>query len=1405
MKKRILLILFMFLTTFVLAGCDWFGTQTLPTDTTTTTTTVEDSTSTTTTTTTSGTNTTTTTTTAVPGTATISFEENGGSTVANITQTVGSSVTAPVAPSKTGYTFIGWYSNISLTMPYTFTVMPSTGVTLYAKWQALTYTVNFYDADGVLIESQTIEFGQGATPPDAPYKVGFVFSGWDAAFSNVTGNINVHAVYEGHYQLLVDMIISMSDGEPGPEEIDRTIEMLMFVSGMETEQATYLMMVEVMTMVQVLPTFTTLAEFQSWFAALSVQGYDQDRIVEMLVNAILMMIDQESKRYDEQKYLDNIAYFEEQLALANQQFTQVQSDISNYCDTLALSDAVTCHAYIAAELENTQLMNAYQNSLWGGVDELWGNDFDWGKYYDLEWNIQYYYDYLYYYEDPDTAAMYLADFNAMMDSLTTEELAMYEPLLDMYMAWQTYQHVTLQDLNQAMWPLYDNVKQRNVMEVIQNDYMNSFWDNYNQIGNYEWMIQEEYQWMVEDQVNHEMLVAMRDYLWSVEGTTKLTILAGTVYDVVESVIVGIDPATFNLIFDLVTGQVTPDTLPMTPTDISGYAHQVADLLTLLGSSIDATDTANLLSMGYDVVEILLQYSDMEAMEQTAILAIFELKGPQYIGIASDVYYELIDLLNGMTPEKVQLLMDTIPLLMQSNMEDDPYSIVINVAILIDAFLYDGTFDIELLVGHFVEVYYDVNTMFNADPLVTAAVKLAMVDAIHQIILVAHDVSLLNPEDLSVDDMMLMYELYSRGQRLVMLLQMGDLEGILDPYDYLDVHEMLVNLIDPYQEMDPGQADALIDVIVTTFGYETEAEVMFTIMSVMELQAFVESINSIEDVQELYTLMGTMGFDNATLAHMVATFLYEFSDYMVMYEYDPTYLDELQGYYDDAMVEYNFWNQELIDFFADFDYEKSLMTDPLLTDVESLWNTFIYNRQLENDFWNMLNSVKQMEPYYWMWNDYTYWYLDDLLNRYYQGVGGMMLPPEMQVTYQNYLDEFNMLSYDEQMMYGPVLNYAETNYNFHWTVYYPQMQNLQMSYMFPMYQTSLGLQIGMWFINNINTYNEITFQIGEYQRQMDMYLEQMSYGNKNEIWIHIDGFFDDPDNFGLLEDVALILIDEVGSLIMYPDTDSYNLVIGLMTGSVDPSTLDLSALGILGYLNSAEDFLVHLFSSMDETDKATVVTFLQKVAYQYVYSLGLPVLEADAIYLDISTAIQTYFYAIFDVKLIVTNFMGTLTELKIQEIMDSIEIINSLPYEYLPGEEAQELNDNFVRAIYIANIIDELLAGDSLDYDYLIALIINGYFDFAYGFNYTGTIVIEDLILELQTLIDDIVYQTSVVQAYADNIDPLTLQITYDDPLTLEIVEGLTEAEIAEIDALRILIEQLGSFLNNGPEGYVPTV
>lgn len=58
------------------------------------------------------------------------------------------------------------------------------------------FTVTFTDWDGTVIDVQTVESGQGARLPDAPFRAGYKFTGWDKDVSAVTGNITVKALYE---------------------------------------------------------------------------------------------------------------------------------------------------------------------------------------------------------------------------------------------------------------------------------------------------------------------------------------------------------------------------------------------------------------------------------------------------------------------------------------------------------------------------------------------------------------------------------------------------------------------------------------------------------------------------------------------------------------------------------------------------------------------------------------------------------------------------------------------------------------------------------------------------------------------------------------------------------------------------------------------------------------------------------------------------------------------------------------------------------------------------------------------------------------------------------------------------------------------------------------------------------
>lgn len=109
---------------------------------------------------------------------TITFEENGGSLVADIVQEYMTDVTAPIAPTKAGYTFNGWYSNALLTTVYTFTTMPLDGITLYAKWTATLYTISFEENGGTNVFDITQGYMTSVSAPVAPTKAGYAFAGW---------------------------------------------------------------------------------------------------------------------------------------------------------------------------------------------------------------------------------------------------------------------------------------------------------------------------------------------------------------------------------------------------------------------------------------------------------------------------------------------------------------------------------------------------------------------------------------------------------------------------------------------------------------------------------------------------------------------------------------------------------------------------------------------------------------------------------------------------------------------------------------------------------------------------------------------------------------------------------------------------------------------------------------------------------------------------------------------------------------------------------------------------------------------------------------------------------------------------------------------------------------------------
>ena len=71
---------------------------------------------------------------AAEGDYTVTFDSKGGSTVAPISVSPGTSVEEPGKPTKRTFTFKGWYKDAELTQEQAFPFTPTEDVTLYAKW-----------------------------------------------------------------------------------------------------------------------------------------------------------------------------------------------------------------------------------------------------------------------------------------------------------------------------------------------------------------------------------------------------------------------------------------------------------------------------------------------------------------------------------------------------------------------------------------------------------------------------------------------------------------------------------------------------------------------------------------------------------------------------------------------------------------------------------------------------------------------------------------------------------------------------------------------------------------------------------------------------------------------------------------------------------------------------------------------------------------------------------------------------------------------------------------------------------------------------------------------------------------------------------------------------------------------
>jgi uncharacterized repeat protein (TIGR02543 family) len=136
--------------------------------------------------------------------STVSFNSNGGSSVAAQSIYYGSKATTPTVPIKAEYTLVGWYRDSSLLTPWNFATDTVDGsiITLYAKWAPNSCTISFETNGGTSVSSATQNYNTTIASAPSTNKTGYTFNGWysDSGLTTavsfpytITGNATLYA------------------------------------------------------------------------------------------------------------------------------------------------------------------------------------------------------------------------------------------------------------------------------------------------------------------------------------------------------------------------------------------------------------------------------------------------------------------------------------------------------------------------------------------------------------------------------------------------------------------------------------------------------------------------------------------------------------------------------------------------------------------------------------------------------------------------------------------------------------------------------------------------------------------------------------------------------------------------------------------------------------------------------------------------------------------------------------------------------------------------------------------------------------------------------------------------------------------------------------------------------------
>ncbi|MFH0993533.1 MAG: InlB B-repeat-containing protein, partial [bacterium] len=826
----------------------------------------------------------------------VSFYDDGGALISRQLVPDGGDAIAPTDPVKANtahysYMFAGWDG--------AFTGIHA-DLDVFATYDVIvnSYTVTFYAEDMItVLGTADVEYGQAAIAPADPVKTDYVFVGWSEGIVYITRDMDVYPVFsnvEWNRQLLLDYLAGWHEETPTEEQLEADVLFVLQLFATASEEECYRLLLVFDGFMANLMNTETLAALQETYTNAKAQGFSRERVINIVMTMMNRSINAEIAAGRYYQILDEIATLEDWIADAEASKLLIVQQGVDYCVTMITEPHYSdCLNFWGTLQVSSGLAFDYYNLRDQYAYELFSDSWDWFLFQQLHDFLDSGNYYTFGEPDAELSAYYYGQYNMIFDALSIGEQAMYGTVLTAYNTWNVYEYSTLAAARSLVEGILDPFDSHivNTLYNLLYQYEEQSWN----IQSYGWVI-FELQGELEDAMRErQFLLALQAYLGTEEGLAKAEMLAGTLYDVFESVLYGIDEGTFDLIFALATGRLDPMSLDLSAAGILGYTDRITALIQLLTSTVGESDIGNVTSILKDFVAIYVASQELSEAEAAAMILMLEGVVDDYAEIAQNVYGEMLVLLDSLTEEKIQIILDNLPIIMGGipviimPLRDAPpefyseFDRIAAIARIIDALVYDSGVDLEVLVAAFTRLYYDVSYNFIYDDAERLAVEAALLANVERILELVHGIAAIEDGIPTPAQIALLFELQARVQLIGEAFGSGCPTMLIGAeYSGYD-HEMFLTLIYNMNQWEIGEteAEAQIAMYVATFE-TTEQETFFIMLSLTTVFQSLGRELSANQVAALYYGLFGMGYTPDQIARFLVNFAVNRVDYEILY-------------------------------------------------------------------------------------------------------------------------------------------------------------------------------------------------------------------------------------------------------------------------------------------------------------------------------------------------------------------------------------------------------------------------------------------------------------------------------------------------------------------------------------------